>query len=281
MGEAESSADAVQFMLEDESRSNHHGFWATGHERHQGHYRGLWHSPQTPLLIVSVYDEEDVVLSAIRSGVRGFLSKRVSSGDLLDALRNMAQLAGLRQADRAHVERRTDDNQRPATLLTPQLSHESIAITANGLRAEIQQHGDLLAGFSIRDQHPDGAVGRRYALETRFKPSGINSPSVSGQGCMQIYFGVALFPFPGGRQHRLAVILVIRAGCLLSLRPLFLANSSRPRIASAICSRSWRNPASICATNIPSSTVPPEHSYAPLHVQPAYAGDVNILRSRT
>jgi DNA-binding NarL/FixJ family response regulator len=51
----------------------------------------LRHSPQTRVLIVSVYDDENAVLGAIRSGARGFVLKRASGGDLIDALRNVAR----------------------------------------------------------------------------------------------------------------------------------------------------------------------------------------------
>jgi two-component system secretion response regulator SsrB len=48
------------------------------------------HCPQTRVLIVSFYDDENAVLSAIRSGARGFVLKRASAGDLIDALRTVA-----------------------------------------------------------------------------------------------------------------------------------------------------------------------------------------------
>jgi DNA-binding NarL/FixJ family response regulator len=50
----------------------------------------LRNSPKTRVVIVSVYDDDDAVLSAIRSGARGFVLKGASSGDLIDALRTVA-----------------------------------------------------------------------------------------------------------------------------------------------------------------------------------------------
>jgi DNA-binding NarL/FixJ family response regulator len=47
----------------------------------------LRHSPQTRVVILSIYDDENSVVSAIRSGARGFVLKRASSADLIDALR--------------------------------------------------------------------------------------------------------------------------------------------------------------------------------------------------
>src|ERR1700683_5001134 len=91
VGEAESGADAVQLckkahpalVIMDIAVPGMNGIEATAEI--------LRHSPQTRVLIVSVYDDENAVLSAIRSGARGFVLKRASGGDLIDALRNVAK----------------------------------------------------------------------------------------------------------------------------------------------------------------------------------------------
>lgn len=62
-----------------------------------------------------------------------------------------------------------------------------------------------------------------------------------------------LFLLPGGRPRRLVVatfIAAIQAGGLPRLRPRPRASRSRLRIASSICSRSWRNSANIFDTSI-------------------------------
>ena len=90
VGEAESGADAVQLckkthpalVIMDIGLPGMNGIEATAEI--------LRHSPQTRVLIVSVYDDENAVLSAIRSGARAFVLKRASSGDLIDALRTVA-----------------------------------------------------------------------------------------------------------------------------------------------------------------------------------------------
>ena len=46
--------------------------------------------PSTKVIILSMYDDEDSVVSSIRAGARGYVVKRASSGDLLDALRVVA-----------------------------------------------------------------------------------------------------------------------------------------------------------------------------------------------
>jgi DNA-binding NarL/FixJ family response regulator len=90
VGEAESGTDAVQLcktthpelVIMDMGLPGMNGIEAT--------IEILRHCPQTQVLIVSSYDDENAVLSAIRSGARGFLLKRASSDDLIDALRTVA-----------------------------------------------------------------------------------------------------------------------------------------------------------------------------------------------
>ena len=50
----------------------------------------LRQAPQTKVLILSMYDDEHSVVSAIRSGARAFVLKKASDSDLLDALRTVA-----------------------------------------------------------------------------------------------------------------------------------------------------------------------------------------------
>lgn len=51
----------------------------------------LRHSPDTKIIILSMYDDEHSVVSAIRSGARAFVLKKASDGDLVDALRTVAK----------------------------------------------------------------------------------------------------------------------------------------------------------------------------------------------
>lgn len=47
--------------------------------------------PGTRVIILSIYDDEQSVVSAIRSGARAFVLKKASAGDLLEALRAVAE----------------------------------------------------------------------------------------------------------------------------------------------------------------------------------------------
>jgi DNA-binding NarL/FixJ family response regulator len=51
----------------------------------------LRHCPGVKVVILSMYDDENSVVSAIRSGARAFVLKKGSSTELLDALRIVAQ----------------------------------------------------------------------------------------------------------------------------------------------------------------------------------------------
>ena len=91
VGEAESGADAVQLCKKTHPDLVNMDIGLPGMNGIEATTEILRHSPQTRVLIVSVYDDENAVLSAIRSGARGFVLKRASSVDLIDALRNVAR----------------------------------------------------------------------------------------------------------------------------------------------------------------------------------------------
>ena len=87
VGEAENGVDAVQvarkarpdIVLMDIGLPGLNGIEATAEI--------LRHCPDTKVIILSMYDDEHSVVSAIRSGARAFVLKKASDSDLLDALR--------------------------------------------------------------------------------------------------------------------------------------------------------------------------------------------------
>jgi len=90
-GEAESGADAVQFctrfrpdlVLMDINIPGLNGIDATTEI--------LRHVPDTRVVILSMYDDEQSVVGAIKAGARAFVLKKASDSDLLDALRAVAK----------------------------------------------------------------------------------------------------------------------------------------------------------------------------------------------
>jgi len=91
VGEAESGVDAVQWCKKTNPALVIMDIELPGMNGIETTAEILRHSPQTRVLIVSVYDDENAVLGAIRSGARGFVLKRASAEDLIDALRNVAR----------------------------------------------------------------------------------------------------------------------------------------------------------------------------------------------
>jgi DNA-binding NarL/FixJ family response regulator len=91
VGEAESGPDAVQIckkntpdlVLMDIGLPGMNGIEATTEL--------LRHCPTVKVVILSMYDDENSVVSAIRSGARAFVLKKASSTELLDALRTVAK----------------------------------------------------------------------------------------------------------------------------------------------------------------------------------------------
>ena len=90
-GEAENGTDAVQFVkrlrpdlvLMDISLPGLNGVETTAEI--------LRHHPDCKVAILSMYDDENSVVSAIRNGARAFILKKASDTDLLAALRMVAR----------------------------------------------------------------------------------------------------------------------------------------------------------------------------------------------
>ena len=90
VGEAENGTDAVQFVrkfrpplvLMDIGLPGLNGVETTAEI--------LRHQPDCKVVILSMYDDEHSVVSAVRSGARAFILKRASDNDLLEALRMVA-----------------------------------------------------------------------------------------------------------------------------------------------------------------------------------------------
>src|SRR5579862_546987 len=90
VGEAENGTDAVQFVkrlrphlvLMDIGLPGLNGVETTAEI--------LRFNPECKIVILSMYDDENSVVSAVRAGARAFILKKASDGDLLEALRMVA-----------------------------------------------------------------------------------------------------------------------------------------------------------------------------------------------
>lgn len=91
VGEAEEAVDALrqckkhhpELVLMDVSLPGLNGVEATSEI--------LKHCPETRIIILSMYDDEPTVVGAIRSGARGYVLKKASDHDLLEAMRAVAR----------------------------------------------------------------------------------------------------------------------------------------------------------------------------------------------
>jgi two-component system, NarL family, response regulator LiaR len=91
VGEAESGADAVQFCRQNHPALVLMDIGLEGMNGIEATTEIARHAPHSRVVILSMYDDEDSVVSAIRSGARGFVLKKASAAELVDALRTVAR----------------------------------------------------------------------------------------------------------------------------------------------------------------------------------------------
>jgi DNA-binding NarL/FixJ family response regulator len=90
IGEAESGTDAVVFVKRLRPHMVLMDIGLPGLNGVETTAEILRHHPDCKVVILSMYDDENSVVSAIRSGARAFVLKRASDGDLMEALRVVA-----------------------------------------------------------------------------------------------------------------------------------------------------------------------------------------------
>ncbi len=91
VGETDSGVDAVQLVrklrpdvvMMDIDLQGMSGIEAT--------VEMMRYNPDTRVMMLSMYDDEHSVISSVKAGARGFVLKRASDGDLIQALRTVAQ----------------------------------------------------------------------------------------------------------------------------------------------------------------------------------------------
>ncbi len=91
VGEAESGADAVTLCKKTQPHIALMDIGLPGMNGIEATTELLRHCPSVKVIILSMYDDENSVVSAIRSGARAFVLKKASSTELLDALRTVAR----------------------------------------------------------------------------------------------------------------------------------------------------------------------------------------------
>jgi DNA-binding NarL/FixJ family response regulator len=91
IGEAENGSEAVQLCRRKKPEIVLMDIGLPGLNGIEATQEILRHVPETRVIILSMYDDEHSVVSAIRSGARAFVLKRASDSDLVDALRTVAK----------------------------------------------------------------------------------------------------------------------------------------------------------------------------------------------
>jgi DNA-binding NarL/FixJ family response regulator len=89
-GEAENGTDAVQFVKKFRPQLVLMDIGLPGLNGVETTAEILRYQPDCKVVILSMYDDENSVVSAVRSGARAFILKRASDYDLLEALRMVA-----------------------------------------------------------------------------------------------------------------------------------------------------------------------------------------------
>jgi len=91
VGESETGPDAVQFVKLHRPHLVLMDLGLPGLSGVETTAEILRHHPDCKVVILSMYDDENSVVSAIRSGARAFILKKASDADLLEALRMVAR----------------------------------------------------------------------------------------------------------------------------------------------------------------------------------------------
>jgi two-component system response regulator DegU len=91
VGEAETGSDALLFVKNHKPELVLMDIGLPGLNGVETTAEILRHHPECKVVILSMYDDENSVVGAVRSGARGFVLKKVSDHDLLEALRVVAR----------------------------------------------------------------------------------------------------------------------------------------------------------------------------------------------
>lgn len=90
VGEAATGAEALQFVKLQKPAMVLMDIGLPGLNGVETTAEILRHHPECKVVILSMYEDENTVVGAVRSGARGFVLKKVSDNDLLEALRVVA-----------------------------------------------------------------------------------------------------------------------------------------------------------------------------------------------
>ncbi len=194
VGEAENGTDAVQFVkqlrpdlvLLDIGLPGLNGVETTAEI--------LRHHPDCKVAILSMYDDENSVVSAIRNGARAFILKKASDTDLLDALRMVARggaYLSSQVSDRLmkRIQKGDLESKQPASALET-LSPREVQVLR--MVAEGKTSKEIAVMLDLREQ-----TVRSYR-KTMMKKLGLNNVA----GLTQLALSTGLTELPRGQAAR-------------------------------------------------------------------------------
>ena len=218
VGEAENGADAVQLCKKTQPDLVLMDIGLPGMNGIEATTELLRHCPRVKVVILSMYDDENSVVSAIRSGARAFVLKKASSERVAGraahggARRVVPELAGVRPAAAAHPARRSG-HARPQSAgiafaartagaaaggrRKDEQGYRGAARSRAADRAQLSQDDDEEARRQQCRRADAARAGRRHhALEqARCKHPGVTSPSATRTS---ISFLARFFQIAGG-----------------------------------------------------------------------------------
>src|SRR5579864_6009812 len=171
VGEAETGTDAVAFVKSHKPDMVLMDIGLPGLNGVETTAEILRHNPDCRVVILSMYDDEHSVVSAIRSGARAFILKRASDTDLLDALRIVSRGGSYlspQVSDRLLSRiQKGDLESKPATAVLDVLSPRELQVLR--MVAEGKTSKEIAVMLDLREQ-----TVRSYR-KTMMKKLGVNN----------------------------------------------------------------------------------------------------------
>jgi DNA-binding NarL/FixJ family response regulator len=190
IGEAESGTEAVQICKKKRPDIILMDIGLPGLNGIETTTEILRHNPEAKIIILSMYDDEHSVVSAIRSGARAFVLKKASDDDLLDALRTVAKGGSYlspQVSDRLLQRiQRGDLDSKPTASALSDLSPRELQVLR--LVAEGKTSKEIAVMLDL------GLQTVRSYRKTMMKKLGVNN--VAGLTQVALAAGITRFPVP-------------------------------------------------------------------------------------
>lgn len=190
VGESETGTDAVQFVKNRKPDMVLMDIGLPGLNGVETTAEILRHHPDCRVVILSMYDDEHSVVSAVRAGARAFILKRASDTDLVDALRIVARGGSYlspQVSDRLLSRiQKGDLESKPATAALEILSPRELQVLR--MVAEGKTSKEIAVMLDLREQ-----TVRSYR-KTMMKKLGVNNVA----GLTQLALSTGLTQLPRG-----------------------------------------------------------------------------------